>query len=73
MPHFAITGLLKRVFQKAVKDNNKNLLPSIDINQSRRKFLQDTAILGSGMLFTPSLLKATNFKTISAIKMNWYS
>ena len=62
MPHLAITGLLKRAFQKVVRDNNENLLPPIDMQQSRRKFLQDTAILGTGMLFTPALLKATNFK-----------
>jgi monoamine oxidase len=63
MPHLAITALLKRAFQKAARDNNENLLFTESMQQSRRKFLQDTAILGTGMLAAPSLLKAGDFST----------
>lgn len=63
MPHLAIASLLKRAFQKAAGDNNENLLPSAGMEQSRRKFLQDTAIFGAGMLIVPSLLKGSHFLT----------
>ena len=63
MPHFAITALLKDAFQKAAMDNNDNLLPFTCMEQTRRKFLQEAVILGTGMLLTPSLLKAHHFLT----------
>ena len=63
MSHLAITALLKRAFQKAASDNNEKLLFPESMQQSRRKFLQDAAILGTGMLIAPLLLKAGDFST----------
>lgn len=63
MPHLAITALLKRAFQKAAGDNNEKLLSAESMQQSRRNFLQNAAIFGTGMLMAPSLLKASDFST----------
>ena len=62
MPHLAISAILKRAFLKASRENN-NFFADGGIHQSRRKFLHDAAIAGTGMLLGPSLLKAGNFSS----------
>lgn len=63
MPHLAITELLKRAFKKANKEISNNLFIDDCMQQSRRKFLKQASILGTGILLGPSLLKAGNFST----------
>jgi monoamine oxidase len=62
MPHLAITGLLQRALKKAIIDANATATPVETAQYSRRKFLQDTAIAGAGLMMLPSFLKANTIE-----------
>jgi monoamine oxidase len=61
MPHLAITKLLKKAFNKALKDIELNPLPTDEFNKSRRNFLKQTTLAGAGMVLLPSFLNAHDF------------
>lgn len=60
MAHFFLSDILKSAFYSCLKDNEKALLNLKAKQESRRKFLRDTAIIGAGMLLQSSLLSAND-------------
>ncbi len=61
MPHNPLTGLLKNVFATLVKEDAALTALMKKRQESRRKFLRQTAIAAAGMAFVPSFLRAANF------------
>ncbi|WP_301922676.1 NAD(P)/FAD-dependent oxidoreductase [Ferruginibacter sp.] len=63
MPHLAITVFLKSAFRKAVADIETTIPVTKSTQNSRRRFLQDTGIIGAGMMMLPSFLQAVDFNS----------
>lgn len=62
MAHSFLSAILKSAFCNCLKEEKKESLVFKAKQEVRRKFLQDTAIAGAGMLLIPSLLSVNNSK-----------
>ena len=63
MSHIFLTDILKSAFSKALQHCEADVASLKAKQESRRKFLQNTAKTGAGLLLLPSFLRAANFDT----------